>query len=91
MSGGRFFMSTSHSSAPLRSDVTLIEFDDEAVGLAVREGSGYRFFAAVPALRGIDGRFFRSLKQLRQAAAPRAGRDRMRRVPRAAPWSLAAA
>jgi len=70
-------MSRSSTYPPLRSDVTLIELGDDAVGLAVRERSGYRFFAAVPALSAIDSRLFASLKALRQAAAE--GHDAGRR------------
>lgn len=62
-------MSNSSTLPPLRSDVTLIEIGDEAVGLAVREGSGFRFFAATVALRAIDSQLFGSLKQLRRSAA----------------------
>jgi hypothetical protein len=62
-------MSKSTTYPPLRSDVTLIELGDDAVGLAVREGAGYRFFAAVPTLSVIDSQLFASLKALRQAAA----------------------
>lgn len=64
-------MSRSSTNPPLRSDVTLIELGDNAVGLAVREHAGFRFFAAVPALAAIDSRLFPSLKALRQAAAER--------------------
>ncbi|MBY0363787.1 MAG: hypothetical protein K2X45_17910 [Phreatobacter sp.] len=64
-------MSRSPTYPPLRSDVTLIELGDDAVGLALRERSGYRFFAAVPALLVIDSQLFASLKALRQAAAER--------------------
>jgi len=69
-------MSRSSTYPPLCSDVTLIELGDDAVGLAVREGSGYRFFAAVPTLSVIDSQLFASLKALRLAAAERHGAGR---------------
>ncbi|WP_296576469.1 hypothetical protein [Phreatobacter sp.] len=82
-------MSRSSSYPPLRSDVTLIELGDDAVGLAVRERSGYRFFAAVQTLSAIDSRLFASLKALRQAAAER--HDASRRGRPGAPRSRALA
>lgn len=70
----------------LRSDVTLIEVGDDAVGLAVREGTGYRFFSAVASLNALDSQLFASLKELRRAAAEthRAGRARVGVMPRQA-------
>jgi hypothetical protein len=69
LSGGRFFMFQANVSHPLRSDVSLIEFDNEAVGLAVQDRGGFRFFAATPTLNRLDSQFFRSLKVLRRAIA----------------------
>ena len=64
-----------------RQDVGLVEIGDRAIGLAVRERAGVRFFAAIPALGSLDARLFPSLKALRQAARaagrrpePRAGK-----------------
>lgn len=68
-SGGRSFMFQSHVSHPLRSDVSLIEFDNEAVGLAVQGRGGFRFFSATPTLNRLDSQLFRSLKVLRRAIA----------------------
>jgi hypothetical protein len=71
---------------PLRSDVTLIELGDDAVGLAVRERTGYRFFAAVASLNALDSQLFASLKELRRTVAEthRAGRTRVGVMPRQA-------
>ena len=87
--GGSFSMSHSTplpAHSPLRSDVTLIEVGDDAVGLAVRERTGYRFFSAVASLNALDSQLFASLKELRRAAAEthRAGRTRVGVMPRQA-------
>lgn len=84
-------MSHSQFPEPLRSDVTLIEIDDEAVGLAVREASGFRFFTAVSALRDIDSQVFRSLKALRRAAREGQTARRRRLAPLPSQDRLAAA
>ncbi len=70
--------SSSSSHPPLRSDVTLIELGDDAVGLAVRERTGYRFFSAVSSLNALDSQLFASLKELRRAAAETHASRRMR-------------
>jgi hypothetical protein len=68
-SGGRVIMTISQPTPALRSDVTLIEFDSEAVGLAVQDPSGFRFYSATPSLNRLDSQLFHSLKALRQAVA----------------------
>lgn len=83
-------MSRSSTYPSLRSDVTLIELDDDAVGFAVRERSGYRFFAGDQALAAIDSQLFASLKALRQAAAERHGAGRRGRSGSAQGRALAA-
>lgn len=62
------FVDAAPAAPALRKDVTLIELGDQAIGLAVRERDGFRFFAAVPALGVLDSQIFPSLKALRQAA-----------------------
>lgn len=84
-------MSTFHSSAPLRSDVTLIEVDDEAVGLAVRDGAGFRFFAAVASVGRLDNQLFASLKALRRSAAEHAAPLAARRRAAMRPGAFGAA
>lgn len=64
------------SSSSLRSDVTLIELDDEPVGLAVHDRAGFRFFAATSALNRLDAQLFCSLKALRHAVAEVRGSKR---------------
>jgi hypothetical protein len=53
---------------PFRSDVTLIEIDEEAVGLAIQDRAGFRFFTATRALQVLDNQVFATLKALRRAA-----------------------
>lgn len=45
-----------------------IEIDDIAAGVALRERSGFRFVAADPRFRLLDGSQFRRLSQVEQAA-----------------------
>jgi hypothetical protein len=45
----------------------IIEVQDEAVGVAAREGRSFRFHAAVQAFRQLDGRLFASLQQANRA------------------------
>jgi hypothetical protein len=42
--------------------------DDRHVGLLVRAGEGFRFIAADPAFRLLDGSGFRRLEQVQDAA-----------------------
>jgi hypothetical protein len=46
----------------------VIEIDDEAVGIAARDESGYRFHAAEHAFNALDGRLFPSLREAAAAA-----------------------
>jgi hypothetical protein len=46
----------------------LIAVDRRRVGVAVTAGQGYRFIAADPDFRPLDGSSFRHLIQLEQAA-----------------------
>lgn len=45
-----------------------IEVDEIAAGVALRERSGFRFVAADPRFRLLDGSQFRRLHQVEQAA-----------------------
>jgi hypothetical protein len=45
----------------------IIEIQDEAVGIAAREGRGFRFHAAANAFQQLDGRLFPSLQQANRA------------------------
>lgn len=66
------------SSTPIRDAVTaaqnimanayVIEIDDEAVGIAAREESGYRFHAAGHAFNTLDGQLFATVRQAAAAA-----------------------
>jgi len=46
----------------------VIEIDDEAVGIAARDESGYRFHAAGHAFNALDGRLFPTVRQAAAAA-----------------------
>ena len=50
------------------SDNYIIEVDSEAAGIVVRDGCGFRFFAATRAFNPLEGRFFRSAREAEQAA-----------------------
>ena len=56
-------MSCAASSSSLH-----VVVDDEHVGLLVRVGDGFRFIAADPAFRLLDGSRFRRLEQVQRAA-----------------------
>ena len=47
----------------------VVAVDRRRVGIAVAAGSGFRFIAADPEFRPLDGSSFRRLAQLEQAAA----------------------
>jgi hypothetical protein len=51
-------------------NATLIEVEGDPVGLAVRDGRGFRFHATAQRLRAIDGKLFAT-----PAAAARAARE----------------
>jgi hypothetical protein len=54
----------------------VIETRDRAAGIAVRERSGFRFFAAAGPFYALDQRTFRHLAALRSAVEEVAARDR---------------
>ena len=58
----------------------LVAVDHRRVGVAVTTGDGYRFIAADPEFRPLDGSRFRHLRQLEQAAEDMARAMRPRRV-----------
>ena len=58
----------------------LIAVDRRRVGVAVTVGDGYRFIAADPDFRPLDGSRFRHLRQLEQAAESMARAVRPRRM-----------
>ena len=51
------------------SSGNVVAVDRRRIGVAVARGGGYRFIAADPAFRTLDGSSFRHLAQLEQAAA----------------------
>ena len=55
-----------HSNEP---QAYVIAVDRRRIGVAVTAGQGYRFIAADPDFRPLDGSSFRHLGQLEQAAA----------------------
>ncbi len=46
----------------------VIEVDDQAVGLAVRDGGRFRFISAVPALQALDRSLHPSFRAAKRAA-----------------------
>ena len=46
----------------------VIEIDDEAVGIAAQDDSGYRFHAAGHAFNALDGQRFSTVRQATAAA-----------------------
>ena len=63
------------------TDAYVIETRDRAAGVAVRERSGFRFFAAEDPFYALDQRTFRRLGALHSAVEELAARD-FRRLPR---------
>ena len=53
---------------------TIVEADRKAVGLAVRSGAGFRFFASDDVVARLEGRRFRSLNELERAVRRAAGK-----------------
>ena len=49
------------------SNAVIIELANYTAGIAVREGSGYRFYASETLFRDIDDRKFRRLRELHAA------------------------
>jgi hypothetical protein len=71
----------------MTQDAFVIETQDRAAGVAVRDGrSGFRFFAAEAPFFALDKRTFRHLRELRSAvdavAAAATGDGGRRRLPR---------
>jgi hypothetical protein len=60
------------------TDAFVIETRDRAAGVAVRERSGFRFFAAENPFYALDQRTFRHLRALRSAVEAVATRDDQR-------------
>ena len=65
----------------------VIEIDDEAVGIAARDDSGFRFHAAEHAFNALDGQLFPTLRHATAAAraliaakSPRRLQDQRRRA-----------
>jgi hypothetical protein len=57
------------------SDSYIIEVSSKAVGIVVREASGYRFFAALQPFFRLDGRLFRRVADAQRAAMQLANGD----------------
>jgi hypothetical protein len=55
-------------SCAISSSSLHVVVDDQHVGLLVRAGDGFRFVAADPAFRLLDGSRFRRLEQVQRAA-----------------------
>jgi hypothetical protein len=55
---------SSHAASSLH-----VVVDDQHVGMLLRFGDGFRFVAADPAFRLLDGSGFRRLEQVQRAAA----------------------
>jgi len=53
----------------IMSDSYIIEVKSRAVGIVVRDRSGFRFFAALPQFFRLEGRLFRSAREAERAAA----------------------
>lgn len=49
-------------------DNYIIEVRSEAAGIVVRDGRGFRFFAAHAAFHALEGRFFKSAREAERAA-----------------------
>jgi hypothetical protein len=50
------------------SDTYIIEVRSQAAGIVVREGEGYRFFAASHRFNPIEGQVFRNAREAERAA-----------------------
>lgn len=57
-----------HSAQRIMFNAYVIEIDDEAVGIAARDQSGYRFHAAAHAFNALDGRLFTTVREAAAAA-----------------------
>lgn len=58
------------------SKAFIVEVDEVAAGLAVREPDGFRFYATDRQFSGMEGKLFGSPKAAERAAAQIAGRRR---------------
>jgi hypothetical protein len=66
-------------------DTYIIETRKGAAGIVVRDGSGFRFFAASHAFNGLEGQFFGTAKEAEAAAQRHVDGARARsRIPRQA-------
>ena len=50
------------------SDTYIIEVSSKAAGIVVRDGGGFRFFAATHDFNALEGRYFRSAREAERAA-----------------------
>jgi hypothetical protein len=50
------------------SDTYIIEVSSKPAGIVVRDGGGYRFFAATHDFNPLEGRYFRSARDAERAA-----------------------
>jgi hypothetical protein len=57
------------------SESYIIEVSSQAAGIVVREGGGYRFFAAAQPFYRLDGRLFRHVVDAQRAAVQLANGD----------------
>jgi hypothetical protein len=57
------------------SEAYLIEAAGEAAGVVIREGGGFRFFAAAPQFHAIEQRLFRRAADAERAARHLAAND----------------
>jgi hypothetical protein len=55
------------------SDSYIIEVDCEAAGIVVRDGHGFRFFAATRPFHALEGQMFKNPEQARRAAVRQRG------------------
>lgn len=62
------------------SDRFLVEFDRRAVGVALRVGGGFRFFASDPGFMPLEDRVFPRVRGLMRQVA-QSGRAMQRRQP----------
>jgi hypothetical protein len=58
------------------SDSYIIEVDEEAAGLVIRDRGGFKFFAAVSDFAALDGRMFGSTRAAERAACHHVSRHR---------------
>ncbi len=66
------------------SDAYIIETPKGAAGIVVRDGRGYRFFAATHDFNGLDGHLFATAKAAETAAIDHLNPPHGRAKPRAA-------